>query len=236
MVQDFYLLGEIWHDSISWLQGDEYDSVMNYPLTTAIADFWVYKNRGRETFEYDINRCFTMYYSQVNDVLFNLLDSHDTNRLLDKAQKNIDVFYQQLAVLFTMPGSPCIYYGTEVVMDGSYDPDCRRCMPWDEIASGEKDTEIGEMKKLISMRKTLQSCKSRNFHFPGDVPQERVISYLKIGDNETIQVYLNCEEEAVKIPVKGFDEVIYSRKWSNSESAEGTLEPNGILIVKQKKD
>ena len=76
MKDDFYLLGEIWHDSISWLQGDEYDSVMNYPLTTAIADFWVYKNRGRETFEYDINRCFTMYYSQVNDVLPGLPQMH----------------------------------------------------------------------------------------------------------------------------------------------------------------
>ena len=231
MKQDFYLLGEIWHDSISWLQGDEYDSVMNYPLSTAIADFWVYKNRGRETFEYDINRCFTMYYSQVNDVLFNLLDSHDTNRLLDKAQHNIDVFYQQLAVLFTMPGSPCIYYGTEVVMDGSYDPDCRRCMPWEEIESGEKDNELNEMKRLIGMRKSLQSCKSRNFHFPNDIPEDRVISYLKIGEKETIQVYLNCEENEVNIDIKETSEVIYSRKWHRDGALRGTLRPNGILIL-----
>ncbi|SFC90572.1 glycoside hydrolase family 13 protein [Butyrivibrio sp. YAB3001] len=233
MKQDFYLLGEIWHDSISWLLGDEYDSVMNYPLSTAIADFWIYKNRGRETFEYDINRCFTMYYSQVNDVLFNLLDSHDTNRLLDKAQHNLDIFYQQLAVLFTMPGSPCIYYGTEVAMDGSYDPDCRRCMPWDEIVAGQKDTEINEMKKLISMRKTFQSCKSRNFHFPNDIPKERVISYLKIGEQESIQVYLNCEEEAVTIPCDNDASIIYSRKWTSSPDGNGMLEPNGILIIKK---
>ncbi len=235
MKDDFYLLGEIWHDSISWLHGDEYDSVMNYPLSTAIADFWVYKNRGRETFEYDINRCFTMYYSQVNDVLFNLLDSHDTNRLLEKAGHNIDIFYQQLAVLFTMPGSPCIYYGTEVAMDGTYDPDCRRCMPWDEIDSGKKDTELGEMKKLIAMRKTLQSCKSRNFHFPNDIPQDRVISYIKIGDNESIQVYLNCEEKDVQIDVRDFGEVLYSRKWMADSLESGTLGANGILILRTSK-
>ena len=231
---DFYLLGEIWHDSITWLLGDEYDSVMNYPLSTAIADFWVYKNRGRETFEYDINRCFTMYYSQVNDVLFNLLDSHDTNRLLDKAENNIDIFYQQLAVLFTMPGSPCIYYGTEVAMEGSYDPDCRRCMPWDEIDSGKKDAEISEMKKLISMRQSLQSCKSRNFHFPNDVYGDRVISYEKIGENETIQIYLNCEEKDVKIDTGDFDEVLYSRKWRAEEGLSGLLGVNGILILRRK--
>ena len=234
MKQDFYLLGEIWHDSISWLQGDEYDSVMNYPLSTAIADFWIYKNRGRETFEYDINRCFTMYFSQVNDVLFNLLDSHDTNRLLDKAGHNIDVFYQQLAVLFTMPGSPCIYYGTEVAMEGSFDPDCRRCMPWDEIDSNQKDEEISEMKKLIKMRKTLQSCKSRNFHFPNDVPHNRVISYLKIGEKESIQVYLNCEVESVDIKLSNVSRIVYSRKWNQEREGIGSLEANGILIVEKK--
>ena len=230
---DFYLLGEIWHDSISWLHGDEYDSVMNYPLSTAIADFWVYKARGRETFEYDINRCFTMYYSQVNDVLFNLLDSHETNRLLNKAGGNLDIFYQQLAVLFTMPGSPCIYYGTEVAMDGGHDPDCRRCMPWEEIESGLKDNAINEIKSLISMRKRLQSCKSRNFHFPNDVAEKRVISYIKIGDNESLQVYLNCEEHDVTLNVENFNEVVYSRNWEQSEDNmnSGVLKPNGILIL-----
>ncbi|WP_026491687.1 glycoside hydrolase family 13 protein [Butyrivibrio sp. XPD2002] len=232
MKDDFYLLGEIWHDSISWLQGDEYDSVMNYPLSTAIADFWVYKNRGRETFEYDINRCFTMYYSQVNDVLFNLLDSHDTNRLFEKCGRNVDIFYQQLAVLFTMPGSPCIYYGTEVIMDGSYDPDCRRCMPWDEIDAGKFDAEISDMKKLVSMRKSMESCKSRNFHFPNDVKEDRVISYIKHGENESLQVYLNCEEADVQIDISKFNGVVYSRKWNQTESEIGTLEKNGILILK----
>ena len=228
MKEGFYLLGEIWHDSISWLSGDEYDSVMNYPLSTAISDFWVYKNRGRETFEYDINRCFTMYYAQVNDVLFNLLDSHDTNRLLDKAGHNIDIFYQQLAVLFTMPGSPCIYYGTEVAMEGSYDPDCRRCMPWDEIDSGKRDGEIAEMKRLIKMRQKFQSCKSRNFHFPNDIEKKRVISYIKLGENENLQVYLNCEDTAVDIDISRFSSVVYSRKWRN-----GKLEPDGVLILVQ---
>ena len=233
MKEDFYLLGEIWHDSISWLEGNEYNSVMNYPLSTAIADFWVYKSRGRETFEYDINRCFTMYYSQVNDVLFNLLDSHDTNRLLEKAGGNIDVFYQQLAVLFTMPGSPCIYYGTEVAMEGSFDPDCRRCMPWDEIECGAKDAELSEMKALIDMRKRLQSCKSRNFHFPNDIPKDRVISYIKIGEEESLQIYLSCEEEDVDIDISSFSEVVYSRKWSAGSDGLGTLSSNGILILKK---
>ena len=233
MKSDFYLLGEIWHDSITWLRGDEYDSVMNYPLSSAISDFWIYKDRDRSSFEYDINRCFTMYYSQVNDVLFNLMDSHDTNRLLDKVGGDIDVFYQQLAILFTMPGSPCIYYGTEVAMEGGFDPDCRRCMPWDDIDKGLKDNELSTMKSIITMRKNTPACKSRNFHFPNDIEKDRVISYLKIDETGTIAVYLNCEDEAVTIPVKEGAEVLFARKWDkDGDALSGKLGSKGVLIIR----
>ena len=78
---------------------------------------------------------------QCNNVLFNLLDSHDTERLMNRFH-DLDMFYQQLAVLFTMPGSPCIYYGTEIAMEGGHDPDCRRCMPWQELDSEENRQRI----------------------------------------------------------------------------------------------
>lgn len=117
--------------------GDEYDSVMNYPLMSGIHDFFLDEQDTKEDFEYMINRCYTMYMQQCNNVLFNLLDSHDTERLMNRLN-NLDIFYQQLAVLFTMPGSPCIYYGTEIAMEGGHDPGCRRCMPWEELDTVEK--------------------------------------------------------------------------------------------------
>nr|MCR5100438.1 glycoside hydrolase family 13 protein [Butyrivibrio sp.] len=223
---DFYLLGELWHDATNWLYGDEYDAVMNYPLATAIADFWIYKNRSRESFEYDINRCFTMYYQQANDVLLNLLDSHDTNRLLNKVGNDIDIFYQQLAVLFTMPGSPCIFYGTEIAMPGSYDPDCRRCMPWDEIDSGLHDSKINQVKELISVRKNNPACNSRNFHFPNEIPYSRVLEYIKLDEKQNIKVILNCEEKDIMLSNIDDSKILYSRKWNS-----GTLSSKGILIT-----
>lgn len=102
---DIYLLGEIWHDASQWLQGDEYDSVMNYPLLSGIHDFFLDKTMKKEEFEFMVNRCYTMYMQQNNDVLFNLLDSHDTERLMNRFH-DLDKFYQQLAILFTLPGSP----------------------------------------------------------------------------------------------------------------------------------
>ena len=55
----------------------------------------------KEDFEYMVNHCYTMYMQQSNNVLFNLLDSHDTERLMNRF-RDLDIFYQQLAVLFTM--------------------------------------------------------------------------------------------------------------------------------------
>ena len=141
---DIYLLGEIWHDASQWLQGDEYDSVMNYPLLSGIHDFFLDESLEKEEFEYMVNRCYTMYMQQNNNVMFNLLDSHDTERLMNRFH-DLDLFYQQLAVLFTLPGSPCIYYGTEIAMEGGFDPDCRRCMPWEDIDSAGNKERIDQM-------------------------------------------------------------------------------------------
>ena len=92
-------MGEIWHNALPWLRGDEFDAVMNYPLGESIKDFWIDKSQTNQDFEYTINRCYTNYMQQTNDVLFNLLDSHDTKRLRSDI-KNLDQYFAQLAVLF----------------------------------------------------------------------------------------------------------------------------------------
>lgn len=223
--EDVYLLGEIWHDSGEWLHGDEYDAVMNYPLTSSINDFWVDRSLMKKDFEYMINRSYTMYRQQNNNALFNLLDSHDTDRLMTRNHGNEDAFYQQLAVLFTMPGSPCIFYGTEIGQEGGHDPDCRRCMPWEEIESGALDERIHTMKSLIAMRKNNRSCRSLYFHFSSENSQTRVVDYLKLtGDGEQIRVVLNCSEEDFRLDE---DNILFARKYQNR-----TLAPGGVLICK----
>ena len=57
---------------------------MNYPLMSGIHDFFLDQTMGKEEFEYMVNRCYTMYMQQNNNVLFNLLDSHDTERLMNR--------------------------------------------------------------------------------------------------------------------------------------------------------
>ncbi|MBD5515173.1 MAG: alpha-glycosidase [Lachnospiraceae bacterium] len=220
---DIYILGEIWHDAMPWLRGDEFDAVMNYPLAESIKDFWIDKSLTNEDFEYTINRCYTGYMQQTNDVLFNLLDSHDTKRLRSDV-KNLDEYFQQLAVLFTMPGSPCIYYGTEIAMEGGYDPDCRRCMPWEEIDAGVYDERIQIVRSLLQLRRTEPLLRDRNFHFPNRINRSRVIEFNKMGwmDNY-VEVIINCEEEDIEIEREG--EILFSRHYIDK-----TLLRNGILI------
>lgn len=221
---DFYILGELWHDSTPWLRGDEYDSVMNYPYTDSLNDFWVDENKTFEDFEYSINRCFTMYPLQVNKVLFNLLDSHDTIRLITKL-KSISKFYQQLTALFTMPGTVCIYYGTEIALEGSYDPDCRRCMPWDLIEKGQYYDRINTMKNLIALRKNHPALRSNNYDFVKISNEPRIISYVRTDDKgNKIMVVLNCSKNEFRIDIPK-DKILFSNLYKNS-----VVKPDGVLV------
>jgi glycosidase len=82
---------------------------------------------------------------------FNLLDSHDTPRILTTANGNRQAVRNALTMLFMLPGSPCIYYGTEIGMEGGQDPDCRRPMIWNE-AKQDKDL-YKYIQYLIDFRK-----------------------------------------------------------------------------------
>jgi neopullulanase len=91
-------------------------------------------------------------YSDLHNRLgFNLLDSHDTDRVLTRAKGDKLAVKNAFTMLFLLPGSPCIYYGTEVGMEGGRDPDCRRPMPWDD---GLQDGELRRFfQNLIAFRK-----------------------------------------------------------------------------------
>ncbi len=221
---DIYILGEIWHDAIAWLRGDEYDAVMNYPLAGSMKDFFIDESLTGEDFEYMVNRCYTNYMQQTNDVLFNMLDSHDTIRLRSVV-KNEEEYRALLTLLFTMPGSTCIYYGTEIGMEGGFDPDCRRCMPWDKIENGIYDERIEFMQSLIALRKTQPLMRERNFHFPSEYENPRVIQFWKIGWSEKLEIVVNSSDEDVKLLNPAQGTILFSQKFE-----KGVLQAGGVCI------
>lgn len=160
---DAYIVGEIMHDSMAWLQGDQFDAVMNYPFTNALLNFFAHGRSDAESFAYAIQAQLASYPRQVNEVAFNLLGSHDTTRLLTLCNGNTDRF--KLAYLFelTFYGAPCIYYGDEIGIDGEHDPYNRKCMEWDPAKqNGEL---LAFFQKAIRLRKQYAALRTGGLRF-----------------------------------------------------------------------
>lgn len=90
------------------------------------------KTEFMDTLAYNRN----LYTDTINRQLGNLLDSHDTSRFLTESRGETDRLKLAIAFQFTYIGTPYIYYGDEIGLDGGHDPYCRRCMIWDEGGYG----------------------------------------------------------------------------------------------------
>lgn len=151
---DCYILGEIWHEGMPWLRGDQFDSLMNYPLTQAVTDFFALDACDKKAFINEVTRANLAYPKNVSQAIFNLLESHDTTRLVSLCQDNKARAKLAYLFLFTQTGSPCIYYGGEIAMNGHRrmgSEDNRKCMIWEE---DRQDLEFRDfIKGLIRLRK-----------------------------------------------------------------------------------
>jgi len=225
--KDLYILGEIWHESSRWLSNDEYHAVMNYPVQVAINKFFNSKNFTSKNFEASINELYSTYQVENLKVMFNLLDSHDTARLINTS-KSLDDFYLKLALLFSLGGSSCIYYGSEIVLEGEDSDDARRCMPWEKISSGLYDDKINEMKKLIKLHHQHPALKSVALKFTNF--NDQVICFEKRANDEVIEVIINKSDSNLNLEASN---IIYQRNYENNY-----LKTNGIImkIKEVKKD
>lgn len=213
---DLYLLGEIWHDAPAWLEGDEYDAVMHYPLQSAVRRFFEDESLPARAFGWQAGRCLAAYAPQVSAAQFTLLDSHDTIRLRSRVRSE-DEFWQQLAALFTLPGSPCVYYGTELALEGGRDPDCRRCMPWDELDTGAGRARLDAMRSLIALRRTEPDLQGSAVTFcPGS---GRLVRYRR----GSVEVCLNAGTAPAALMPGGT--ALFARGWDGR-----TLAPGGTLV------
>lgn len=141
-----YIIGEVWHDGMPWLHGDQFDSVMNYPLSQKIIDYFAFNTLAKGNFIDSINKTFMTYPRNVCEGMFNILDSHDTSRILSSCNGNKDKAKLAYLFMFALPGTPCIYYGSEIGMDGHkamFHEGNRKCMIWDE------DKQDLEMKSFL---------------------------------------------------------------------------------------
>lgn len=198
---DIFLLGENWDNSYPWLQGDQFDSVMNYEFLIPMWSFFRLNNSSKvkynaEEFKYEISKLLVGYPRHLTKNLFNLLDSHDTERLLNVVDGKIDVAKLAYILLFTFPGSPCIYYGSEIGMTGGEHSN-RQPMIW------EKEKQNQDLylfiKKLVDLRKNHESFKIENFQWVNIDTNTNTLMYKKESEEEILYVILNNDNTDVEI-------------------------------------
>jgi len=126
---DVYLLGEAWHSSPSLIGNGQFDAVMNYPLTQPILALFNHELTLKD-YVGKTNLQLTQYPRPNQQVMLNALDTHDTARAITVMGNQPQRLQAALTLMMLLPGSPCIYYGTEIGLPGGPDPDNRRCMSW----------------------------------------------------------------------------------------------------------
>lgn len=186
------IIGENWHNANSYLQGDQYDSIMNYAFTKACLDYFAFDIFSADQFASKLNNILMRNSDTVNSMMINLLDSHDTHRFLTRVGGDITKLESALAILYMFVGAPCIYYGTEIGMEGNYDPDSRRTMDWQQSLDNSKIYQI--TKQLINIRKKLKALHGTN---------------IKIySSNDVLYIERYDSGYTVRLTVNGSDDVL----------------------------
>lgn len=155
-----YLCGEIWDAQPRWLGEGHFDGLMNYPLREAVLGFLNGKFSGKMVGE-RLENLLGLYARENTFAMYNLLGSHDTERMLTLLGRSVEKARLAFLMLFAYPGAPAIYYGDEIGLEGGKDPDCRRAFPTDE---SQWNHELRAwLKKLIALRKQTAALRQGNF-------------------------------------------------------------------------
>jgi cyclomaltodextrinase / maltogenic alpha-amylase / neopullulanase len=205
-----YIVGEVWRDARQWLDGTQFDGVMNYLFTAPTIAFTagdlvvmdLVKSRSYEpypalsapAYAQKIQALLDLYPWEIQLTQLNQLASHDTARLISIAQNDRASVELGTLLLLTFPGAVSIYYGDEVGLVGALDPDARRGFP----AESAWDRQLlNYHRELISLRHAhpaLRIGTYRVLHAQGNG-----YVFVRSLDEAEIVVAVNVGMKSVKI-------------------------------------
>jgi glycosidase len=218
------VIAEQWHDSTPWLLGDQADSTMNYRFRRAVIALVNGATADPDgslealTPNGFANAMLAVredYPPPAYQALMNLVDSHDTARILwtltpgpdnDAAKTEPTALAegktsQRLvaAIQLTFPGMASIYYGDEVGLTGFDDPDDRRPYPW-----GAEDLELRDWyRTLARLRASHEAVREGDLEFLWADDATRTLAYLRRSPSAAAVVALNLGQRAreLRMPV-----------------------------------
>jgi cyclomaltodextrinase len=211
-----YIVAEIWHEDHRWLQGDQFDAYMNYPLAEAIISFCagshldmrVVGQHGElaasirpedgPTFAGRLTYALNTYDPAINAVQLNLLGSHDTPRILTMCGGDVASVRLATLVQMTVGGAPCIYYGDEIGMAGEQDPFSRGSFP---VGPAAGDTELRAfVGALAALRHANRALRRGELAVVGAAGM--TAAYRRSDDDATFIVCLNAGAEPARLGVE----------------------------------
>ncbi|MGQ4647020.1 alpha-amylase family glycosyl hydrolase [Lyngbya aestuarii] len=212
-----YIVGEIWGDSRQWLEGTQFDGVMNYLFAAPTIAFSAGDRVVREYVEQQsyepyppldaagyaakIQHLLQLYPWEIQLTQLNLLASHDTARLMSIASGGKDspmaeaLESVKLAtlLLLTFPGAPSIYYGDEVGLFGAIDPDSRRGFPTEVQWNREV---LDYHQQLIALRHAHPALRIGNYQVL--FAEEMLYVFARQLEQEELIVAVNMGTKSVK--------------------------------------
>lgn len=219
---DALILAEHYGNPEGWLQGDEWDSVMNYdafmePVTWFLTGMEKHSDEHREDLYGDSNAFIgammhhmrSLHMSALHTAM-NELSNHDHSRFLTRtnrrvgrisyagaeaASQNINkaVMREAVVIQMTWPGAPTLYYGDEAGVCGFTDPDNRRTYPW-----GQEDQDLILFhKKMIALHKKYRILRTGSLKFLWNDYQG--LCYGRFSHTEQIIVVINNRDEGREV-------------------------------------
>ncbi|MCB0826418.1 MAG: alpha-glycosidase [Armatimonadetes bacterium] len=187
--QDRWILGENWGDSSPWLNGDQWDSAMNYPFRTAVLRFAATEESTPSEFVSALMEAYCTTSPAVARNMLNLVGSHDTPRIASLGKHGGESARLAAIALLTWVGTPCIYYGDEIGMEGGVDPDNRRGMEWDRKGDPFRINEV--YRKLIKTRLASDALMVGDPVVVMTDDQQGIVVYGRRAKGESALIVLN---------------------------------------------
>lgn len=202
---DFLLLGEVIHgDYRNWAQQGRLDSVTNYECFKSI--YSSHKDINLFEITWSLQRQFGSTGMYRHIPLYNFLDNHDVNRITNLLGENTCYLYTSYLLLFTIPGIPSIYYGSEWGIRGMRSRSSDKALrpAKEQILSGtakEKDLPA-IIKKLISIRKSSAALRYGSLQVLHN--DHTLLIFSRNWNKETIIIIVNIENKTKNIDLQGY--------------------------------
>lgn len=230
---DFFLMGETLHgDYNQWVNEEMLDSCTNYECYKGL--YSSFNTRNFFEILYSFNRQFgnEQWCLYRGKHLFNFVDNHDVERIASILDEKIDLPLVY-TMLFTMPGIPCLYYGSEWGIEGKKNWNDTELRPEIETLDWNKLTD--HIQKLIEIHHTHSAL------IDGSYAQVALTNtacvYARENEEECVWTCININEEPVRLQVP-FDGEMIDLLHDNAVyeiHGEVEIEGHGALILQRKK-